>query len=351
MMDFYSSDTYLSDLKEIPPMQSSLDVSTDDFRVNRDHMLALVTQLRERQAVVQLGGGSIVLAGATSLPELVSAVSGSVMGEPDLAIGTVLGSNMFNMTIFSVVVILATRTLHQNTSGVAAGLVAIVMAGIALLFIIINTPTVGSIGIGSLLILATYIVASYALFRFERMRVNAEKRKGLIDIPKGICRETNTMPLQNAILWLLTTTIVVLIASVFIAEAAIGIANSLGVNGGVVGVIGLAFATSLPEIVTSIAALRRGATGLLIGNVFGSNIFNMAVIFAADVSLDNNAVLQAANNNQAITAGFGIALMAMALALIGKRTSQKTARGIGVLILISYLIGIVTIVSLGIESS
>ena len=317
-------------------------------------MVDAVEVVSARTGVGHIWIGSIVLAGATSLPELVSAISGAAIDEPDLAIGTLLGSNMFNMAIFGAVVLLATRSLRPDPSGAAAGLVAIVMAAAALVFFLIEAPEVGRMGVGSLIVVGIYVLGSFLLFRFEQRRKPGGAigwgGTGAPEPAAAVISLEGMMTLRRAGEWLLATTAVVFVASVFIAGAADGIAQTIGVSGGVVGVVAVALATSLPEVVTSISALRRGATGLLVGNVFGSNVFNIAVIFAADVSLDEGPVLQAASSDQAVTAAFGIGLMLLALAVVGWQQSRRTIRGAGALILVGYVVGIVTVVSLGIES-
>ena len=314
-------------------------------------MVEAVAVVSERTGVGHVWVGSIVLAGATSLPELVATVAGAAIDEPDLAVGTVLGSNMFNMVIFGAVVLLATRALRPDPTGAAAGLAAIAMASGALVFLLIDMPTAGRLGLGSLVLVGIYIVASYLLFRFERGRSSAEVAEARAAAqPEASIAANGSMTLRRSLLWLLATTAVVLVASIFIAEAADGIAETIGVSGGVIGVVAVAGATSLPEIVTSIAALRRKAPGLLVGNVFGSNVFNIVVIFAADLSFDEGAVLQAASGEQAVTAVFGIGLMLLGLTVIGWQRSERMIRGLGALIVAGYLAGIVTVVSLGVVS-
>ena len=311
-------------------------------------MVEAVTVVSERTGAGHVWVGSIVLAGATSLPELVATVAGAAIDEPDLAVGTVLGSNMFNMVIFGAVVLLATRTLRPDPAGAAAGLAAIAMASGALVFLLVDMPAAGRLGLGSLVLVGIYVAASYLLFRFERGRRGAAAAEAQPAQPEAGTAANGSMTLRRSLLWLLATTAVVFIASIYIAGAADGIAETIGVSGGVIGVVAVACATSLPEIVTSIAALRRKAPGLLVGNVFGSNVFNIVVIFAADLSFDEGAVLQAASGDQAVTAAFGIGLMLLGLAVMGWQRSERMIRGLGALIVAGYLAGIVTVVSLGV---
>ena len=154
----------------------------------------------------------------------------------------------------------------------------------------------------------------------------------------------------------------VFVASLFLPSAAEGIADTLGVSGGVVGVVGVALATSLPEVVTSAVALWRGSPGLVVGNVFGSNVFNVAVLFPGDLALDEGPLLAAAMSEQAVTAAFGLGLMLLALLALVDRMPWSSAggegllrrgwalRAAGVAILLGYLVGVVVTVGLGIET-
>ena len=128
------------------------------------------------------------------------------------------------------------------------------------------------------------------------------------------------------------------------------------------GVVGVALATSLPEVVTSAVALWRGAPGLVVGNVFGSNVFNVAVLFPGDLALDEGPLLAAAMDEQAVTAAFGLLLMLLALATLVERMPWSSQGGRGLLrrsralrllgagILAGYLVGVVLTVGLGIEA-
>jgi cation:H+ antiporter len=150
---------------------------------------------------------------------------------------------------------------------------------------------------------------------------------------------------------LLSAAAVVFVASVFIANAAQGIAETLDVSGGVVGVVGLAFATSLPEVVTSVVAWRRGASDLLVGNVLGSNVFNMAALLPADVAFTDGGILAAVSEEQAAPAVFGIAMMLLALGVMRSSRRPRLSRAVGLAIVGGYVIGVGITVALGIESA
>lgn len=313
-------------------------------------MVDAVEAVADRTGIGKLWLGAVLLAGATSLPELVATVSAAVMDEPNLALGTVLGSNMFNMTIFGIVIIWRPGTRGSDPAGVATGLVAVALGVIAAVFILVADPAIGAVGLGASLILAVYLLASFFAFRRERARGAAAAPIADSTAASG------TGSMRSAAAWLTVTTTVVFITSIFIADAAEGVADSIGISGGVMGVVGLALATSLPEVVTSIAALRRGAMDLMIGNLFGSNIFNAAVLFPADVSFNDGSLLRAADTEQLAPALFGVVMMLLALAVLRSRPASShvririSLRVLGATIVTLYFAGVIVTVVLGVDA-
>ena len=307
--------------------------------------------------------GTVLLAGATSLPELVSVVSAAGIDQPDIAVGTVLGSNMFNMTIFGVVLVLFPLAVRTDRASALTGGVAIVLGAATLVFIVTGEVALGHVGLGAIVLLGLYVAGSLLLFREARRGSAAPAPAASTDpAPAPEKTEARRRPRRADVVRLAAATAVVFVASLFLPSAAEGIADTLGVSGGVVGVVGVALATSLPEVVTSAVALWRGSPGLVVGNVFGSNVFNIAVLLPGDIVLDEGPLLAAAMSEQAVTAAFGLGLMLLALLALVDRMPWSSAggegllrrgwalRAAGVAILLGYLVGVVVTVGLGIET-
>ena len=307
--------------------------------------------------------GTVLLAGATSLPELVSVVSAAGIDQPDIAVGTVLGSNMFNMTIFGVVLVLFPLAVRTDRASALTGGVAIVLGAATLVFIVTGEVALGHVGLGAIVLLGLYVTGSLLLFREARRGSAAPAAAASTDpAPAPEKTEARRRPRRADVVRLAAATAVVFVASLFLPSAAEGIADTLGVSGGVVGVVGVALATSLPEVVTSAVALWRGSPGLVVGNVFGSNVFNVAVLFPGDLALDEGPLLAAAMSEQAVTAAFGLGLMLLALLALVDRMPWSSAggegllrrgwalRAAGVAILLGYLVGVIVTVGLGIET-
>ena len=320
-----------------------------------------VDAVGERTGVGRVFLGGVLLAGATSLPEFVSVTSAGALGEADLAVGTVLGSNLFNMAIFGAVALAAPLAVRPSPAGLRAGLAALSLGSVALIFLVVQEPSLGRVGLGSIVLIGLYGSSAFVLFRLERRAGLAqteapasESSHRLASATAGPTTAEGGYSLRRAIGVLLASSAVVFVAAVFLSNAADGIARELKVTGGVVGVIGVAFATSLPEVVTSVAALRKGSSGLVVGNVFGSNLFNLAVLFPSDVAFDGGGLIEAAQNEQAATAAFGLLLMGLAVFALSDRgrTSEggqvRRSRLLGLLILAGYLGGVTVVVVLGV---
>jgi len=308
-------------------------------------LLDAIEAIAEETGIGRVWLGAIVLAAATSLPELVTAVSAGAIGEADLAVGAVFGSNMFNMMILGV--FLAFRPWRRRRAPgteTAVAVLAIGLAALTLLAVVTRDPGLGRVGGATVAVAVGYAVGSIVLYRQGRPRSGEE-----VAAVKGGTM-TRRRPQAATMAKLGSSAALVFTAAVFLTDAAQGIAGTLGVSGGVVGVVALAFATSLPEVVTSVAAWRRGASDLLVGNVLGSNVFNMAVLLPADVAFADGGILAAVSNDQAAPAAFGIALMLLALVAMRSGRRPSVVRMLGLAIVGGYVLGVGVTVALGVES-
>lgn len=141
----------------------------------------------------------------------------------------------------------------------------------------------------------------------------------------------------------------ILVAAPLLADSAVKIAEATGISTTFIGTSLVAITTSLPELVTTFAAVRLGAFDLAVGNLFGSNAFNMCVMFFADVAYRPGSLLNAVNNTHAVTALVGILLMNVGLMGIIYRAKKRfpLIEPNGVLIVVGYLLGMWMLFRLG----
>ncbi len=238
----------------------------------------------------RLGGlmvGSVLLAGATSLPELAIDIHALRMESADLAVGDLMGSSLFNLLIL--VVLDLTRYSHgrmlsKTSARHAVGAsVSIMLTAIVGIFIFLGPQLEGvsllRLGPGSFVLLAAYAFGVRLLYSDG----DQEKSKEAEPETGGLIPWLDRLGLKGAIVGYLVAAAVILAAAPFLARAASDLAEETGLGGTFFGTTFVALCTSLPEVVTTFAAVRMKAFDLAIGNIFGSNCFNMIILVPLDV--------------------------------------------------------------------
>ncbi|MCB0970500.1 MAG: sodium:calcium antiporter [Acidimicrobiales bacterium] len=278
-------------------------------------------EIAERTGLGGLVVGILLVSFATSMPELVTDISAAAAGAPDLALGDLFGSSMANMAILAVVDLVHRGRVwprigvdHARVAAVAIALTAMAVLAIATP----RAPAIGWIGLDSLVIVGAY-VASVAWFR--RASGGPGTPTGWAEAP-----DRGVGPLRRAGLAFAAAAAVILLAAPATAVAAQEIAEAAGIAETTMGTGLLALATSMPELVASLAALRIGAHDLAVGNLFGSNAANMGLIVFADAAYRPGPILAAVDPAQVVAATGAIVLMALALAAIVGGTETRLWR-------------------------
>lgn len=258
--------------------------------------------------------GVVLLAATTSLPELFTGVGATALAPlPDIAVGDVLGSCMFNLLILSLMDAIQPERLsaraHQGHAlAIGFGLVLLAVAG-AGLAAAAYWPSIGWVGLYSPVLILLYFVAMRVLFVHEQRRRLAS---GHLDTANPANADVT---LRSAVLRYGVAAVFVVGAALFLPVLGASLARETGLGEAFVGSLFIAITTSLPEIVVSIAAVRMGALELGIGNVLGSNLFNLWILGLDDVFYTPGPLLGAVDPSHLI-AVLAVVLM-NALFLIG----------------------------------
>jgi cation:H+ antiporter len=270
-----------------------------------------------------LGGlwiGLVLLAAITSVPELVTGISSvALVGLPDLAMGTLLGSCLFNLTLIALLdflyrkspVLSTVRLRHIASAAVGIVLIAIV-GGTILAGEKLSGVKLGWVGVPSIVIIILYLVAVRQLFRFERRHPTPSETT----MPKYA-----KLPLKTVYLRFSLAALAVIGAGIWVSFVGDDIAGATGWGASFVGSLFLAISTSMPELVVTIAALRLGATDMAVADILGSNMFNIAIIFAVDLFYTRGSVLSSVSNAHLITVVMTI--IASLLVIFGLRFRQR----------------------------
>jgi cation:H+ antiporter len=306
-----------------------------------------------------LGGlliGMVLVAAATSLPEIAVAISAVVVEHsPDLAIGNLLGSNMANMALLAIVDIVYRGNVwhrvgagHARTAAVAIALTAVATLAILKPFEL----TVGWVGVDSIVIFIGFISliawthrsstpASPASKGIDDAAAVAEAAVAAGQVPgETPTRRAMLRSLRGDLIRFGVAAVIILAAAPVLVSAANGIGTEANLGQSFVGASFLAFSTSLPELATALAAVRIGAFDLAVGSLLGSNAFNMAIVFFVDLVYTEGPILADVDPTQAFVGVSAILLMSMVLAglIHGARTrSSRLEPGAG-MTLITYVI-------------
>ena len=267
-------------------------------------------------ARTKLGGmfiGVLLLAGATSLPELLTSINSIRMGSPELSAGNFFGSSAFNMFILAILDVLGRDQRILRTSQgkhLVSGGFAVFICTMVLFFLVAN-PTmstmnlnIGWVGIDSIIIMAFYILAIYKIQQSEQDNVSTDMtEEELAEIPS----------LKVGLIGFAAAAVVLGIVTPFMVRAADTISEVTGLGTSFVGSSLVALVTSLPEMVTSISAISIGAADMALGNLFGSNMFNMFGIGIADIFYTKGRFLSTVDSSFIVVGMLGVMMTAFGL--------------------------------------
>lgn len=266
--------------------------------------------------------GTVLLAGATSLPEVTTSVSAIMIDNPDIAIGNVLGSNIFNVLIIAVLDIWFRRKRmfiyasaeHRITALLGSVLTIIVIVGM----LTKSTYEIFGVGLSSILLVVVYVIGMWLISKLSR------KVKGVVlqeELPSQ--PEPSDTPLNKAVYGFVFFALVILLSGSSLSIFGDKIAVITGLGSTFVGSFLIAATTSLPEVVSVYAALRLSNINMAIGAVLGSNIFNMMIITFSDAVYRKGSILAAVDPVQVITAFGGLVMSLLILMTLYYRKAKS----------------------------
>ncbi|BCB95455.1 cation transporter [Dissulfurispira thermophila] len=268
--------------------------------------------------------GVVLMASVTSLPELVTGISSVTYADvPDIAVGDVLGSCVFNMVIISFLdamyrpTPISSRAHHGHVLSAGFGILLLSITAMSLFFKS-RIIALGWIGPYTLFFIVIYFIAMRLVYFYEKRQLSAFVKEIAVEL------RYEDIPIKKAIVNYAVNALFVITAAIFLPKIGEGIAETTGLGQTFVGNIFIAVSTSLPEVVVSIAAVKIGAIDLAIGNLFGSNIFNIFILALDDIFFTKGHLFTFANPNHIISALSSIAMTTIAIIGLTYRTEKKT---------------------------
>ena len=297
--------------------------------------------IAEKSGLSRGWAGLILLATVTSLPELVTGLSSVTVAKvPDIAVGDIMGSCVFNLLIIVVLDILYrkesvyTRARQGNVLSAGYGIALIGFAGFnLLLYRDTAIPALGHVGLYTPVILLLYGLAMRSLYRYERAQVS--------EYVEDRAERYPDIDLERAVRGYVVAAIAVVAAGISLPFIARDLAAVMAWEQSFVGTLFVAAVTSAPEVVVTLAALRLGAVDLAIGNLFGSNLFNIAILAIDDLAYLPGPLLADVSISHAASAFSAMMMSGLAVVGLVLRPSSRVFRSvswISLLLLVIYLL-------------
>ena len=220
-----------------------------------------------RLGIPQLVIGLTIVAMGTSAPEAAVSITSALKGNEGITVGNVVGSNIMNiLLILGIASVIVPLAVQKSTRMIEIPY----MIAITVLFGVLGyTEEMVTRVEGGILWIAFLIYLGYLLWMAKKGKEHNEPDE-----------KQKSLPVQ--LLMILAGLICIVLGSDFVVDGATEIAKVIGISERIIGLTIVAFGTSLPELVTSIAAARRGNADIAIGNIVGSNVFN--ILFVAGTS-------------------------------------------------------------------
>ncbi len=242
--------------------------------------------------------GLVLLATVTSLPELVTGLSAvTLAGAPDIAVGDVLGSCVFNLAILAMVDVSYRKGAIYALAGrghvVSAGFGVILLSGVGLALVLGAQglmPSIGHVSIVSPLIFVMYLVAMRALYLSEQRNTSVAGA------------ERTDISLKAALMGYGVASSVIVGAGIWLPMIGVELARVMGWSNSFVGTLFVAFATSVPELATTWGALRIGAVDMAFGNLLGSNLFDVLILVIDDFAYTPGSLYNHVSTVHAVSA-------------------------------------------------
>jgi cation:H+ antiporter len=277
--------------------------------------------------------GTVLLAASTSLPELTVDVNAALLDTPDIGVGDLLGSTLANMLVLALLDLSRGRNpIFDNVSPnhVLVGTIGVVLTAMVGAAIASGGwGRIGHVGTETLLIVAVYLLGMRAVYRHSQPIV-VDGRQALTDANRALLRSGLAGIAIGAVGLMITAPLLVLSAEAVAVES--------GLSHTFVGTLLVGFTTSFPEIAATAAAVRLGAFDLAVGNIFGSNAFNMCVLLAMDLAYVRGPLLAHVSQQHLLSAQ--LAVLAISLGMLGLLARRGLRLGVvrieSVLIVLTY---------------
>lgn len=309
----------------------------------------LADVLSDRLNLAKSLTGLLVLSVATSLPEIATTISAAAIQNADLVLNNLFGGIGLQTAILATTDFWARGAITnypRKANHALEATLLVLLLSMVLIVVQLGEPIQAyGVGLGSACMALSYAGALWLLRRYDAASDWVPVDLPDIDepvllSPKPITEYSSQILFTQAV----GVCVAILVFGILLVESAEQIALKTGLGSSLIGVTLLAAATSLPELTTTLTAVRMGAYTLAISNIFGSNLIMLVLVFPADFLIKSGPILAEASATVSLSLTFGIAVTAIYLVGLIVRRKPRIGR-VGLdsfLVLIVFLISIVS---------
>lgn len=284
-----------------------------------DWFVAGAADIARRLGIPQLIVGLTIVAMGTSMPEAAVSIAAALQGSADITVGNVLGSNIINILIILGLTAVITRVEIQEST--LRYEIPFMMVATVLLLVL------GYTGYSITFVEGVVLWALFLLFLGYLFR-SAKSGKGEDEADAE--EKSEAMSVARCLLYMVVGGFLVVKGSDFAVMGASDIARFFGISERIIGLTIVALGTSLPELVTSVTAARRGDAGIAIGNIVGSNVFNILFV------LSTTALIVDVPFAPAFMVDMGVAIASGVILWAGAYMYRGLNRTVGAVMLVAY---------------
>ena len=289
---------------------------------------ALALRLRIAPVII----GMTIVAFGTSTPELVVNMAAALRGDSSIGFGNVIGSNIANIGLLLAVTVLA-YPLIIHRSIVSREIPMLLLASLAVVVLGLNSITEGdpdrfTRGDGIMLLLLFCVFLYYTLSDALQQRESNEA----ISSDEFIASKPDDSSSWLMALRIIGGLLLLVVGGALTVRGGVGVASSLGVSEVIIGLTVIAVGTSLPELATTISAARRGSHDMAVGNIVGSNIFNLLFIWGLSITITPTVLPAGGRVDLLVMTAYSAVLLPMAI------TRRKISRPEGSVLLLGYIV-------------
>ncbi|MBF0307727.1 MAG: sodium:calcium antiporter [Alphaproteobacteria bacterium] len=274
--------------------------------------------------------GMLALGAITSLPEVATVGTSSWIGNAPLAVNNVLGSTAANVVLLSFGDLVAgRRALTSIVTSVATlmqGTLDIILLGLLAIILATGDVAIGGVGVGTLGLGAVYVFMVWVIVRYRDRRSWVPARSPDVADLSGQPVNEGREVLPSLLAWSAGAAAVILVAGTLLSQSGEAIAVQTGLGASLVGMVLVGFATSMPEASSVLNAVRAGRPEMAMGDILGTNIFNIALLLLGDALYAGPPILSQAGRFETVATLLAIVLTAIYVFGLIERSDRSLLR-------------------------